>query len=365
LRFARPDTVFWVQDYHFLTLAADMRAIGIDRPIGFFLHTPLPERSALMAVPRHRDLIGAMLAYDVIGFQTESDRWNFADYAGTLLGCACVGDCITSDFGVTRLGVFPISIDAEAFASRATKSVARPEVTRLRSSLHGGKLVIGVDRIDYSKGIANRIEGFARMIERQPAMKRSVSMLQIAVPSREQIPAYGALNAELATLVTDVNAKLGEVDWTPVRYINKGFAQPTLAGFYRTAQVGLVTSLHDGMNLVAKEYVAAQNPFDPGVLVLSEFAGAARELDGALMINPHDIDAIAAAISTALSMPGDERRERWTTMMQHLRATSVQSWFDDFVAALEDVRAPSVVPALSAGPPEWRPGIGLAAVKPV
>jgi trehalose 6-phosphate synthase len=251
--------------------------------------------------------------------------------------------------------VFPIGIDVETFATRATKAVTRLEATRLRSSLQGAKLVIGVDRVDYSKGIANRIHGFARMLEALPAMKRMVSLLQIAVPSRQQIDAYGRLNADLASLVTEVNARHGEVDWTPIRYINKGFAQSTLAGFYRTAQVGLVTPLHDGMNLVAKEYVAAQNPFDPGVLVLSEFAGAAKELDAALLVNPHDVDGVAKAISTALTMPGDERRERWESMMRRLRATSVQSWFSDFVGALGDTRRPYVVKPAVPTVPAWPP----------
>jgi trehalose 6-phosphate synthase len=351
LRFARPDTLFWVQDYHFLMLAKELRALGIRRPIGFFLHTPLPERSALTAVPNHRDLIRAMLAYDQIGFQTESDRDNFVDYVTQVLDLDCSDDVVTSPHGTTRLGVFPISIDAEAFAARATKSAARPEVARLRSSLHGAKLVIGVDRVDYSKGIANRIHGFARMLEAQPTLRRAVAMLQIAVPSREQIEAYGQLNADLASLVTDVNARLGEVDWTPIRYLNKSFSQPTLAGFYRTAQVGLVTPLHDGMNLVAKEYVAAQNPFDPGVLVLSEFAGAARELDGAVLVNPHDIDGLAAAVASSLHMPGDERRDRWERMMRRLRRTSVQSWFADFIAALADAQSPyTIVPEATTVP---------------
>jgi trehalose 6-phosphate synthase len=340
VRFNRPTALFWVQDYHFLTLAQELRELGIRQPVGFFLHTPLPERSSLLGIPHHRELITAMLAYDLIGFQTDEDRGNFADYVEQVLGLRCTCGCVVSAHGTTRLEVFPISIDVEAFAGRATKAVARPEVTRLRSSLNGAKLAIGVDRVDYSKGIANRIRGFARMLETQPAMKRAVSLLQIAVPSREQIAAYGCLNAELSSLVTDVNAKHGEVDWTPIRYLNKGFAQSTLAGFYRTAQVGLVTPLHDGMNLVAKEYVAAQNPFDPGVLVLSEFAGAAKELDAALLVNPHDLDAMAKAISNALTMPGDERRERWEASMRKLRASSVQSWFADFVAVLAEAQIP-------------------------
>jgi trehalose 6-phosphate synthase len=348
IRFSRPEAQFWVQDYHFLTLAQEMRALGIRQPIGFFLHTPLPERSALMSVPHHRELIDAMLAYDLIGFQTDEDRLNFADYVEHVFGLPCVCGLIRSQHGTTRIGTFPISIDVETFANRATKSVTRPEVMRLRSSLNGAKLAIGVDRIDYSKGIAQRIQAFSHLLQTQPALKRTVALLQIAVPSRGQIAAYGRLQADLASLVSEVNGEQGEVDWTPIRYLNKGFAQSTLAGFYRTAHVGLVTPLHDGMNLVAKEYVAAQNPFDPGVLVLSEFAGAAKELDAAVLVNPHDVDGVAKAIAAALAMPGDERRERWEVMMCRLRTASVQSWFSDFAAALADARLPdeaAVVPA--------------------
>ncbi len=189
--------------------------------------------------------------------------------------------------------MFPIGIDAEKFARQAAKAVSHPDVSRLRRSLNGEKLAIGVDRLDYSKGLINRINAFDRMWTAQPALARTVSLLQIAVPSRGGIEAYGNLQSELAKLVSDVNGRHGEVDWTPIRYLNKGFSQTVLAGLYRTAQVGVVTPLNDGMNLVAKEYVAAQNPADPGVLVLSKFAGAANELDTALLVNPHDIDGMA------------------------------------------------------------------------
>ncbi len=175
-----------------------------------------------------------------------------------------------------------------------------PKCRGCATSLQGAKLVLGVDRLDYSKGLANRVRAFDRMLEIEPALKRNVALLQVAVPSRGNIRAYRELKAELAALVSEVNGRHGEVDWTPIRYLNKGFSQLTLAGFYRIAHVGLVTPLHDGMNLVAKEYVAAQNPFDPGVLVLSSFAGAAKELDTALLVNPHDIDGMARQIATAL-----------------------------------------------------------------
>jgi trehalose 6-phosphate synthase len=338
LRFNDPGAVFWVQDYHFLTLGAELRRLQISRPVGFFLHTPWAERSTMAAVPHHCDLVSAMLAYDLIGFQTDDDRRNFEDYLQHELGFSVVDDAVISKYGRTQLATFPIGIDVDEFAERAAKAITRPEVSRLRASLQSTKLVFGVDRLDYSKGIANRIRAFDRMFELEPSMKRSVSLLQVAVPSRGNIRAYRDLKAELAALVGEVNGRHGEVDWIPIRYLNKAFSQLTLAGFYRVAHVGLVTPLHDGMNLVAKEYVAAQNPFDPGVLVLSSFAGAAKELDAALLVNPHDIDGMARQIARALVMRLEERRERWQSMVGKLRASPVKAWFSDFLQALADVR---------------------------
>jgi trehalose 6-phosphate synthase len=277
-----------------------------------------------------------MMAYDLIGFQTRDDCENFLGYLSSDLGLEIENGVVTSRHGKTRMAVFPIGIDVEKFALQAAKAVSHPDVSRLRRSLNGEKLAIGVDRLDYSKGLINRINAFDRMWTLQPALARTVSLLQIATPSRGAIEAYGNLQNELAKLVSDVNGRHGEVDWTPIRYLNKGFSQTVLAGLYRTAQVGVVTPLHDGMNLVAKEYVAAQNPADPGVLVLSKFAGAANELDTALLVNPNDIDAMARTIATALSMPLTERRMRWEAMMAKLRAGTIQQWFADFVDALQE-----------------------------
>ena len=338
LRFDRGDATFWVQDYHFLTLGLELRRLGVDRPIGFFLHTPWPARAMMHSVPHHRDLVQAMLAYDLIGFQTDEDRQSFKDYVRHQLGFAVAGDIIVSEDSRSRLATFPIGINVDDFAARAAKAAARPEVARLRASLQNTKLLLGVDRLDYSKGIANRIRAFDRLLLVDPSIKRKVSLLQIAVPSRGQIEAYRQLKTELCTLVGEVNGRHADVDWMPIRYLNKGFAQSTLAGFYRAARIGLVTPLQDGMNLVAKEYVAAQNPFDPGVLVLSAFAGAARELDAALLVNPHDIEGMARQIATALSMSLEERRERWHAMVAKLRSSSIQNWFADFLRALNETR---------------------------
>jgi trehalose 6-phosphate synthase len=334
LRFVRPDAMFWVHDYHFLTMACELRKLGINHPIGFFFHTPFPSPNIILNLPHHRELIQAMLSYDLIGFQTDADVENFAGYLRHELGLTGVDNVFTSNQGTTRLASFPIGIDADRFAEQALASAGRPEVARLRASLNGSKLLIGVDRVDYSKGLLNRFRAVDRMLQFQPGLKRAMTVLQIGVPSRGKIEIYRQLQQDLAALVGEINGRHSEVDWIPIRYLNKGFAHSSLAGFYRTAHVGLVTSLNDGMNLVAKEYVAAQNPLDPGVLVLSRFAGAARQLEAALLVNPHDIDGVARTIARALAMPADERRERWKAMMETLRSSSLDIWFSEFVARL-------------------------------
>jgi trehalose 6-phosphate synthase len=359
MRFRKPETVFWIQDYHFLALGAELRDLGVTEPIGFFLHTPWPARDIIEGVPHHCELVEAMLAYDLIGFQTEDDCENFANYISSSLGLVVDDGVVTSKHGTTRIAVFPIGIDVEKFARQAAKAISHPDVSRLRRSLNGEKLAIGVDRLDYSKGLVNRVSAFDRMWTMQPSLARTVSLLQIATPSRGAIEAYGNLQSELAKLVSDVNGRHGEVDWTPIRYLNKGFSQTVLAGLYRTAQVGVVTPLHDGMNLVAKEYVAAQNPADPGVLVLSKFAGAANELDTALLVNPHDIDGMARAIAMALSMPLLERRMRWEAMMVKLRHRSIQQWFTSFFETLQNARVErEAIEPVVQPPIQWPPAFG-------
>ena len=329
----QPDAKIWIHDYHFMTLAEELRRINIDCPVGFFLHTPFPPRGAFASMPHHRDLVRALLHYDLIGFQTTDDQANFADYVEHELGMGVEGGCLVTGTNA-RLASFPIGIDVQAFAEGALKAAARPDIARLRASLQTSQLAIGVDRIDYSKGLENRMRAFDRLFQADPGLKRQVSFLQIALPSRPDIPTYDNLRARLAALVSEINGRHGEVDWAPIRYLNKGFAQSILAGLYRTAQIGVVTPLNDGMNLVAKEYVAAQNPLNPGVLILSRFAGAARQLDAALVVNPHDIDAVGAAVRRALLMDPEERRERWEAMMAVLRRFDIDHWYDSFVTAL-------------------------------
>ena len=335
--FGGGDATFWVHDYHFLPLGAELRELGIDREIGFFLHTPWPSRRVMAKLPQYRDLAHAMLAYDLIGFQTDRDRDNFAELLRADLHVAGSGLTFRTHRGVCRLATYPIGIDAREFAASAAQSYADSEVRRLRTSLDGAKLMIGVDRLDYSKGLVERIHAFDRLLTQRPDLARKVSMLQIAVPSRCTIDTYRDLQKEVAGLVGHVNGRHGEVDWTPLRYLNKGYCQSTLAGFYRAAAVALITPLNDGMNLVAKEYVAAQNPDDPGVLVLSRFAGAARELDSALLVDPKDIDGLTRQIAAALAMPRSERCARWHHMHERLARHSIHRWFAGF---LQDLKSP-------------------------
>jgi trehalose 6-phosphate synthase len=358
--FGPSDSTFWIHDYHFLPLAREMRKLGIRRKIGFFLHTPWPDRRTIAQLPEYRELAEAMLAYDLIGFQTTRDRDNFADLLRYELRTPGSGTSFAGRNGPCRLGTFPIGIDTQDFAAHAEAASADPDVQRLRSSLAGSRLVIGVDRVDYSKGLAQRIEAFDRLLARYPNLKRRLSLLQIAVPSRSSIDTYRELQGELARLVGEVNGRHGETDWAPIRYVNKGYCQSTLAGFYRAAAVGLITPLQDGMNLVAKEYVAAQNPDDPGVLVLSKFAGAANELDAALLVDPHDLDGVGRRIAAALVMPLEERRARWQGMMDKLLRRSIHAWFADFMKALKAPEAENVLPLVPAKVPPLRVVAGEA-----
>jgi len=348
LRFAKPDSIFWVQDYHFLCMAEEMRKLRIREPIGFFLHTPWPERGTFMALPQHRDLVTALLAYDLIGFQTADDVHNFTSYVEIELGIPCIDGVFQTKRGTCRVGAFPIGIDADEFSDLARQASDHAQVHRLMQSLQGRKLLIGVDRVDYSKGLLNRFQTFDRMLTNHPRLKRRVSLLQIAVPSRSNIDSYCNLQDQLAHQVGFVNGRHGEVDWTPIRYLNKGYGQPVLAGFYRAAAIGLVTPFHDGMNLVAKEYVAAQDPGDPGVLVLSEFAGAAAELHGAVLTNPHDRNDLRDKCLYALNIHRAEAESRLRELFAIVQHNDIVRWGAEFLAAVESVSEPPVQTVMAA-----------------
>lgn len=323
----RPDDLIWVHDYHLIPLAAALRQEGVRNRIGFFLHIPWPSADVWSAMPRHREILAAFDSYDLVGFQTAHDAENFA---GCLTRAGVGGSSLRS-----RTGAFPISIDTGAYATAAAHSASHPIAARLEASLRGRKLVIGVDRLDYTKGIDRRMASFARYVETTPSARGNVVYLQVTPKSRSEVPEYADIQRRIAEIAGRINGAFSDLDWMPIRYLNRTIRREALAGLYRMAAVGLVTPLRDGMNLVAKEFVAAQDPEDPGVLVLSEFAGAARELDGALLVNPFDGDAMASAIGSAIAMPLDERKARWRPMFEHLLKNDVVRWRETFLQAIE------------------------------
>jgi len=331
----RPDDVVWVHDYHFLSFAAELRRGGRKNRVGFFLHIPFPPPELFSALPSHRELARDLCAYDLIGFQTESDLSAFTRYIEQEIGGTVHPDGTFEAFGQrSRAATFPIGIDTDAFTGLARLAAVSPETTRLKESLVGRELVIGVDRLDYSKGLPNKVEAFGELLGRWPEHRNKVTFMQIAPVSRGEVAQYRALRRQIEGGAGRLNGKFAEFDWVPVRYLNRSFARPTLAGFYRASRVGFVTPLRDGMNLVAKEYVAAQDPADPGVLILSRFAGAAKELKAALIVNPFDVDGMTDALHLALGMPLDERRSRHAAMMDVLHANTITTWRDRFLEEL-------------------------------
>jgi trehalose 6-phosphate synthase len=331
----KPSDFIWVHDYHLIPMARELRRTGAAHRIGFFLHTPFPSLGVLETFPQYTDLLESLCAYDLVGFQTVEDLTAFKDaIVRRANGKVSPGGRIRAFNRILRSGVFPIGVDPEAISDMATRAVKSRTTRRLRESLRGRQLIIGVDRLDYSKGLEHRFKAFAAFLESYPAQRNHVRLLQIATATRSDVPEYSALRQRLGALAGDIAGRYAELDWAPIQYLNRSFSQTSLAGFFRLSRVGLVTPLRDGMNLVAKEYVAAQDPEDPGVLILSPFAGAAYELDTAVIANPYDPDAVAEALQNALQMPIAERRERWGTMMEVLHRHSIKAWRETFLRAL-------------------------------
>jgi trehalose 6-phosphate synthase len=337
----REDDLVWIHDYHLIPLAKLLRERGVNSRIGFFLHVPKPSSDLLAALPSHQRLFEGLSSCDLIGFQTERDLERFQDYV-RLFGRGRVierGLLEAPNGRRFRAGAFPISIDTQRIAELARESVGKASVKRLAASMSGRALAIGVDRLDYSKGLPERLRGFQNYLHRYPQQRGQLTFLQIAPVSRGGVAEYRQLREELEQLSGHINGRHAEPDWTPVRYINRNYPHATLTGFYRLARVGLVTPLRDGMNLVAKEFVAAQDPEDPGVLLLSPFAGASRELTGALVVNPYDLDGAGDAIAQAMTMPLDERRQRWKAMFDYLCVHDVTQWRRSYLHALREARA--------------------------
>ena len=331
-----PEDIIWVHDYHLIPLALSLRALGITNRIGFFLHVPFVPASVLSVLPRAEKLLQMLCAYDVVGFQTQQHLRDFEDCLRNFLHVKIGPDTPIVIDGHTVLPVAtPIGIDARAFARQAKRSAQSQAAKRLEESVEGRALIIGVDRLDYSKGLSNRFEAFGRLLDRFPEHRLKVSYLQVAARSREDVAEYQRLKRDLDRRAGDVNGRHAEFDWVPLRYITRAVARSSLAGFYRKARVGLVTPLRDGMNLVAKEYVAAQDPEDPGVLILSRFAGAAEELTEALIVNPFDPDEIADALHQALTMSKSERRARHDKLFEKICQTTAHTYCRDFLKALK------------------------------
>ena len=333
----RVDDVIWVHDYHLIPLGGELRRAGCNHPMGFFLHTPLPAVEILLALPRHEAMMRALCSYDLVGFQTVNDLSAFYDYIVLEAGGEVLSDGVVRAYGRTlRAGVFPIGIDTEDVMALAAKHENSSETKRLKEILHGRALIIGVDRLDYSKGLVERFRAFEGLLEEHPGQCGKVTMMQVAPPSRGEVGGYSEIRHDLETAAGNINGNYADFDWVPIRYLNKSFDRDELTCFYRASRVGLVTPMRDGMNLVAKEFVASQSEKDPGVLVLSRFAGAAHEMEEALIVNPYDIGEITAALYNGLTMPLPERRNRWKAMLARLRRHDVHAWRKDFLATLQE-----------------------------
>jgi len=344
-----PDDLIWVHDYHLIPLGRELRRLGVTNRIGFFLHIPWPARQLVAALPRHRQLVESLFDYDLIGFQTEEWLQPFHNYLEQELAGEVLPGGRVRAFGRTiAAGAFPIGIDAEAFGKVTRGATASQARRQTLASVTDRSLMVGVDRLDYSKGLEERFLAYEQFLTDNPQWRERVQLLQIAPPSREEVDAYQNIRASLEALTGRINGTFSTVDWTPVRYVNRAYGRDKLAGIYSAARIALVTPLRDGMNLVAKEYVAAQRPEDPGVLILSRFAGAALQMREALIVNPYSREDVSEAIKRGLAMPLDERRRRWEGLMQGVQNDDVGAWRDRFVEALSCSRDPEVVACAAA-----------------
>lgn len=330
----------WVHDYHFFLLGRLLREVGWTGPCGFFLHIPFPAPEVFRAIPEHRKLVQALCAYDVVGLQCGKDLANLAQYLEEEFDAEEMPDGrFRVDGRTVRLLHCPIGIDTEGFAQAAVQAPAVRAANRLAKFLGERDLVIGVDRMDYSKGLPQRFEGMAELFDRYPEVHGKISFTQIAPPSRSVVEEYAHLREKLDELSGRINGDYGDLDWIPIRYLARGYDREEIAGLYRLAKACLVTPLQDGMNLVAKEFVAAQDPDDPGVLILSQFAGAAEQMKEALIINPYDSTAIAEAVKQAIDMPLEERQDRWRKLYDGITRQDIGWWRRRFLDAFETVAA--------------------------
>ncbi len=330
-----PEDLVWVHDYHLIPVAQELRKAGLKNRMGFFLHIPFPARQVLTTLPKHMRLIEGLFAYDLLGFQTSDHLEAFRDYVVREAGGKVLKDGRIQCFGKTiKADAFPIGADTEDFLEMSRSEDAKKMHDRMTFSLRGRQLIIGVDRLDYSKGLEVRFDAYSKLLETHPEHRQGTLMLQIAPPSRSDVQEYQDLRDMLDSVAGRINGEFADVDWVPLRYVNKGYRRVELCGLFRASRVGFVTPMRDGMNLVAKEFIAAQDPEDPGVLILSRFAGAAAQLSDALIVNPYDQDDMVNALNRALTMPLEERTERWSKSFDNVKREDVVQWRDRFVDTL-------------------------------
>ena len=331
----REGDLIWVQDYHLIPMARELRTLGVKNRIGFFLHIPWPAHQLVVTLPRHRQLVESLFHYDLIGFQTREHLAAFQGYVTNEARGEVQQDGWMRCFGrKVRADAFPIGIDAHSFDQmlESEKGVRSYDIMAAHTVFRS--LILGVDRLDYSKGLEERLLGYERFLTDSPEFRRQVLLLQIAPISRDQVEAYQDIRSRLDAQIGRINGEFGDMDWAPIRYVNKNYRRDELAGIYRAAKVGLVTPLRDGMNLVAKEYVAAQDPSDPGVLILSRFAGSALQMREALIVNPYSPEEVSDALKRAVTMPREERIERWQALYECVQDEDVTAWRDAYVHAL-------------------------------
>ena len=338
LEVARPGDTIWVQDYQLMLLPRMLREKLPDARIAFFLHIPFPSFETFRILPWRRQILEGLLGSDLIGFHTY-------DYVSAFLGCVRRilgveeqhGRMVVDEQRLVTADAFPMGIDYERYRQGAASPKGRGRAEGIRAGEGGRKVILSIDRLDYTKGIPERLRAYAEFLERHPEWRKRVSLICVAVPSRTRVEEYRILKEEVERLVGSINGKHGTIDWAPVRYLYQSLPFQTLCGMYGAADVAFVTPLRDGMNLIAKEYVAARGDTG-GVLVLSEMAGAARELSDALQVNPYDLEAMVDSLDQALGMPSDEQLKRMSSMQRRVSRYTVSRWAEEFLDSVEHVK---------------------------
>lgn len=326
----------WIHDYHLIHSGKELRKKGVRNTIAFFLHIPFPPLETFNRIPWRLEIIEAMLSYTVIGFQTKRDKKNFLEVVSLLAGEAAVTEKnptseILSVFGTTRVSVLPISIDYAEFHDLAKSDTVSKMSSVMKQGYDGQTIMLGIDRLDYSKGIPQRLKAYRRLLECNPDLHNKIKLVQVMIPSREDISRYSALKSEVEELVGEINGKFSQLGWIPIQYCYHSLDREELISYYRASEIALVTPLKDGMNLIAKEYCAC-NVNKDGVLILSEFAGAKDQLgDDALLVNPFDEESFVKTIKTALSMNAAEKHRRMENMQNILKSSDIYWWVDSFL----------------------------------